>query len=64
MLAKIYILEEGEVEIRRIDLKNLALGENLSSIMYNYIPRKLLCKIMRQKYIDEEDPTRILTHKI
>ena len=64
MWEKVYMLkEEGEEEIRRIDLQNLALGENLTLIMYNYSPKKLWHKIMRQKYIDEEDPTRILNHK-
>ena len=31
--------EEGEEEIRRIDLQNLALGENLTLIVYNYNPK-------------------------
>lgn len=40
MWEKVYMLkDEGEEEIRRIDLQNLALGENLTLIMFNCKPK-------------------------
>lgn len=40
--------------------QNIALGAKLIWKLY-YEPGKLWCKIMQKKYMDCEDPTRILT---
>ncbi|XP_057837282.2 uncharacterized protein LOC131047412 [Cryptomeria japonica] len=51
--------EDGRAGLRRLEIQNLALGAKLIWKIY-HSPEKLWCTIMRKKYLDNEDPTKIL----
>ncbi|XP_057816791.2 uncharacterized mitochondrial protein AtMg00310-like [Cryptomeria japonica] len=52
--------EDGRARLRKMELQNSVLGAKLSWKMYTE-PQKLWCKIFKKKYLDSENPCRILT---
>ncbi|XP_059064907.1 uncharacterized protein LOC131856958 [Cryptomeria japonica] len=51
---------EGRTGLRKMNLYNLALGAKLAWKMYN-CPNKGWCKVMSHKYLESNEPERILT---
>ncbi|XP_059075167.1 uncharacterized protein LOC131875150 [Cryptomeria japonica] len=52
--------DEGGARLRKMELQNRALGAKLTWKMYEH-PNKLWCRIFRKKYLDMDNPNRILT---
>lgn len=54
------IKEDGGASLRKMELQNSALGAKLSWKMCKE-PQKLWVRLFRKKYLDSDDPNRILT---
>lgn len=51
---------KGGAGLRRVGLQNTTLGANLISKVYRN-PKRLWCRIIQNKYLDNGSPSRILT---